>query len=168
MSVAKVIVDVPAQQTNKPFDYKIPTRLQHVLKQGMRVIVPFGPRKVQGFVIDIVSESEFPKLREIIEPMDIQPILNKELLQLSDWLTEQTLCYKISAFQVMLPPALKAKYEKKIRIKDRQMLHALPPSLQHYFAKQDTINWEDVLKSGELSSLSKASRRWYFRGFIYC
>ena len=155
MSVAKVIVDVPAQQTNKPFDYKIPTRLQHVLKQGMRVIVPFGPRKVQGFVIDIVSESEFPKLREIIEPMDIQPILNKELLQLSDWLTEQTLCYKISAFQVMLPPALKAKYEKKIRIKDRQMLHALPPSLQHYFAKQDTINWEDVLKSGELPHFQK-------------
>ncbi len=155
MSVAKVIVDVPAQQTNKPFDYKIPTRLQHVLKQGMRVIVPFGPRKVQGFVIDIVSESEFPKLREIIEPMDIQPILNKELLQLSDWLTEQTLCYKISAFQVMLPPALKAKYEKKIRIKDRQMLHALPPSLQHYFVKQDTINWEDVLKSGELSHFQK-------------
>ena len=155
MSVAKVIVDVPAQQTNKPFDYRIPTRLQHVLKQGMRVIVPFGPRKVQGFVIDIVSESEFPKLREIIEPMDIQPILNKELLQLSDWLTEQTLCYKISAFQVMLPPALKAKYEKKIRIKDRQMLHALPPSLQHYFAKQDTINWEDVLKSGELSHFQK-------------
>ena len=155
MSVAKVIVDVPAQQTNKPFDYRIPTRLQHVLRQGMRVIVPFGPRKVQGFVIDIVSESEFPKLREIIEPMDIQPILNKELLQLSDWLTEQTLCYKISAFQVMLPPALKAKYEKKIRIKDRQMLHALPPSLQHYFAKQDTINWEDVLKLGELSHFQK-------------
>ena len=51
--------------------------------------------------------------------MDIQPVLNKELLQLSDWLTEQTLCYKISAFQVMLPPALKAKYEKKIRLKDR-------------------------------------------------
>ena len=48
------------------------------------------------------------------------------------------------------------------------MLNTLPPSLQHYFAKQDTINWEDVLKSGELSSLSKASRRWYFRGFIYC
>ena len=155
MSVAKVIVDVPAQQTNKPFDYKIPTRLQHVLKQGMRVIVPFGPRKVQGFVIDIVSESEFPKLRDIIEPMDIQPILNKELLQLSDWLTEKTLCYKISAFQVMLPPALKAKYEKKIRIKDRQMIHALSPSLQHYFAKQDTIHWEDVLKSGELSHFQK-------------
>ena len=155
MSVAKVIVDVPAQQTNKPFDYKIPTRLHHVLQQGMRVIVPFGPRKVQGFVIDIVSESEFPKLREIIDLMDIQPILNKELLQLSDWLTDQTLCYKISAFQVMLPPALKAKYEKKIRIKDRQLLHTLPPSLHPFFVKQDTINWEDVLKSGELSHFQK-------------
>lgn len=155
MSVAKVIVDVPAQQTDRPFDYRIPESLQDVLKPGMRVIVPFGPRKVQGFVVDIVSKSQFPKLREISELMDIEPVLNEELLELSDWLTQQTLCYKISAFQVMLPPALKAKYEKKIRLKDRQLLTSLPESLQPYFYEQDTIRWEDVLKSGEISYFHK-------------
>ena len=45
MTVAKVIVDVPAQQTNRPFDYRIPAHYKHVIKQGMRVIVPFGPTK---------------------------------------------------------------------------------------------------------------------------
>ena len=49
----------------------------------MRVIVPFGPRKVQGFVIAIVEDSQFEKLKNIIEPMDIEPVLNEELLNLS-------------------------------------------------------------------------------------
>ncbi|WP_338469870.1 primosomal protein N' [Niallia sp. XMNu-256] len=155
MSVAKVIVDVPAQQTNKPFDYRIPASLINVIKPGMRVIVPFGPRKVQGFVVDIVTESQFPKLREIIELMDIEPILNEELLELADWLTDETLCYKISAFQVMLPPALKAKYEKKLQLKDRKKFPSLSKSIQPYFYEQDTIDWEDAANSGELSQFQK-------------
>jgi len=155
MAVAKVIVDVPAKQTNRPFDYGIPERLIHVLMPGMRVIVPFGPRKVQGFVIDIVTESQFPKLREIIELMDIEPVLNEELLLLSDWLTEKTLCYKISAFQVMLPPALKAKYEKKVRLINRSQLSMLSPVLQTLFSNGDVIKWEEVSNGNELSLLQR-------------
>ena len=155
MTVAKVIVDVPAKQTNRPFDYRIPNHLQQVIKQGMRVIVPFGPRKVQGFVIAIVEDSEFAKLRNIIEPMDIEPVLNEELLNLADWLTEQTLCYKISAFQVMLPPALKAKYEKKIRLKDCAKLKFLPEGIQDFFREKDMLKWEEVLETGQLPQFQK-------------
>ncbi|WP_338452004.1 primosomal protein N' [Niallia oryzisoli] len=155
MAVAKVIVDVPAKQTNRPFDYAIPERLKSVLMPGMRVIVPFGPRNIQGFVIDIVAESQFSKLREIIELMDIEPVLNEELLMLSDWLTEKTLCYKISAFQVMLPPALKAKYEKKVRLKNRSQLAMLSPVLQSLFSSDDVIKWEEVSKGNELSVIQK-------------
>jgi primosomal protein N' (replication factor Y) (superfamily II helicase) len=155
MTVAQVIVDVPAKQTDRPYDYRIPVHLQEVIKQGMRVIVPFGPRKVQGFVVGIVADSQFAKLRNIIEPMDIEPVLNEELLNLSDWLTEQTLCYKISAFQVMLPPALKAKYEKKIRLKDRAKLNVLPEGIQDFFRHKDLLKWEDVLETGHLSQFQK-------------
>ena len=155
MTVAQVIVDVQAKQTDRPYDYRIPVHLQEVIKQGMRVIVPFGPRKVQGFVIGIVADSQFAKLRNIIEPMDIEPVLNEELLNLSDWLTEQTLCYKISAFQVMLPPALKAKYEKKIRLKDRAKLNVLPEGIQDFFRDKDLLKWEEVLETGHLSQFQK-------------
>ena len=34
MTVAKVIVDVPAKQTNRPFDYRIPDKFKEVIKQG--------------------------------------------------------------------------------------------------------------------------------------
>ena len=120
----------------------------------MRVIVPFGPRKVQGFVIAIVADSGL-KLRKIIEPMDIEPVLNEELLNLADWLTEQTLCYKISAFQVMFPPALKAKYEKKIRLKDRAQLKRFTRKIQGFFHEKDTLKWDEVIETGHLSQFQK-------------
>lgn len=155
MSVAKVIVDVPAKQTNRPFDYAIPAELKDVIVPGMRVIVPFGPRKVQGFVLSVVAESEYKKLKKIIEPMDLEPVLNEELLELSDWLAEKTLCYKISAFQVMLPPALKAKYEKKIKRHEHISFSELPEELQRIFQKKDFLLWDEVLKDGNLSFIKK-------------
>ena len=64
MTVAKVIVDVPAKQTDRPFDYLIPEELEDVIQPGMRVIVPFGPRKVQGFVESIEESSSFKSLKK--------------------------------------------------------------------------------------------------------
>lgn len=155
MTIAKVIVDVPAKMTDKPFDYLIPESLQDCVVPGMRVVVPFGPRRVQGFVLAIETESSFDKLREIIEPMDIEPVLNKELLHLSDWLTEKTLCYKISAFQVMLPPALKAKYEKKIKLKDQSNIDELSEVIRPCFYEKEVLNWDEVLQTGHLAAFQK-------------
>lgn len=147
MKVASVIVDVPAKQTDRAFDYLIPAEWQDSIQPGMRVVVPFGPRNVQGFVIDIKAESEFQKLREIIEPMDLEPVLNQELLALGDWLTEETLCYKISAYQVMLPPALKAKYEKKVKLASGVKTTDLPSVLHPFFLKKDCLDWAEVLNN---------------------
>lgn len=153
--IAKVIVDVPAKQTDRAFDYLVPEALEDVIKPGVRVIVPFGPRKIQGFVIGFSDRSEFTGLKEIIEPMDLTPVLNEELLGLGDWLTEQTLSYKISAFQVMLPAALKAKYEKKIKL--RQSMDQLPEQLQFLFEKNDTILWNEA--EGYLAQLQKEATK---------
>lgn len=139
--IAKVIVDVPAKQTDRAFDYKIPEHLVEVIQPGIRVVVPFGPRKIQGFVVGVEERSEFDGLKEIIEPMDLTPVLNEELLRLGEWLTEHTLSYKISAFQVMLPPALKAKYEKKLKLVTS--LEYMPEELQPLFEHHKIINWND-------------------------
>lgn len=140
--IASVIVDVPAKQTDRPFDYRIPEHLEGVITPGMRVVVPFGPRKIQGFVISIQPSSEFEKLRDIIAPMDIVPVLNEELLQLGDWLSEETLCYRISAYQVMLPAALKAKYEKKVRVTTD--LNLLPQVLKKVFEKSHIVPFDSI------------------------
>ena len=43
---AKVIVDVPVIQVNRPFDYHVPENLQESIEVGMRVAVPFGGRSI--------------------------------------------------------------------------------------------------------------------------
>lgn len=157
--IASVIVDVPAKQTDRSFDYKIPESLNDVIKPGMRVVVPFGPRKIQGFVVSIKPQSDFKKLKEIIEPMDLYPVLTDELLELGDWLTDKTLSYKISAFQVMLPAALKAKYEKKLRIMPSVTPESLAAPLQAIFKNNDTYSWDEASNQGLLSILQKEANR---------
>ncbi|MGE7608535.1 primosomal protein N' [Peribacillus frigoritolerans] len=151
MDIASVIVDVPAKQTDREFDYRIPEKWNQVIKPGMRVIVPFGPRMVQGFVTGLKAKSDFAKLRFIKEPMDLEPILNDELLQLGDWLTKESMCFKISALQAMLPAAMKAKYEKVIKVVEDKK-GQLPPFIQKLFGKNDSISWKDVIE-GENASL---------------
>lgn len=159
MKIASVIVDVPAKQTDRAFDYLIPTEWLETIQPGMRVIVPFGPRKIQGFVTEIKADSEFKKLREIIEPMDLEPVLNRELLDLGNWLTINTLCFKIYAYQAMLPAALKAKYEKKVKLSTGVKLNQLPAQLQEVFKNQEAIQWDDALENGLVPILQREAAK---------
>lgn len=87
--IAKVIVDVPAKNVDFTFDYLIPERLAPIIQVGVRVIVPFGPRTIQGYVMEIVDEADpeldLNKLKEIKEIQDIKPELTPELVKLSEW-----------------------------------------------------------------------------------
>jgi primosomal protein N' (replication factor Y) len=159
MNIASVIVDVPTKQTDKAFDYLIPDQWIGTIQPGMRVIVPFGPRNIQGFVTSLKQESDIKKLREIIEPMDLKPVLNQELLQLADWLTEYMLCFKISAFQVMLPAALKAKYEKKVKLAPGLVVADLPEKIQVFFEKDGVVRWEDALTNGIVPTLQREAAK---------
>ena len=121
----------------------------------MRVIVPFGPRNIQGFVAELKTESEFKQLREIIEPMDLEPVLNQELLALGSWLTENTLCFKIFAFQAMLPAALKAKYEKNVKLSIRNRNKCTPVIIATFFRKGWKTELARCLRRMELYPMFK-------------
>ncbi len=146
MNIAKVIVDVPAKQTDRAFDYLIPEDFQGLISPGIRVVVPFGPRNVQGFVVGIDSKSDVKKLKPITQLLDVEPILNLELLQLGKWVSEQTLSFQISAFQAMLPAALKSKYEKEVMLKNHEKIVDLPPIIQTLFQKRRSFQWEEIEK----------------------
>lgn len=111
---ARVIVDVPAQQVNRPFDYVIPDVLEDSIQVGMRVVVPFGERAVQGFVVAITEESDFEgEFREIIRLMDMEAILSEEMLQLGQYMAQHVFAFLIQCYQTMLPTMLKSDYQKK-------------------------------------------------------
>ncbi|WP_373895972.1 primosomal protein N' [Virgibacillus natechei] len=140
MNIAKVIVDVPASSINQTFDYLIPEKFQDILINGMRVIVPFGPRKVMGFVVGKASESSFDKLKEITDVLDLIPALTPELLNLGHWIANQTLSLYITVLQAMLPQVLKAQYKKEIT---RLTEATLPNDLENLFAGREVIAYEE-------------------------
>ena len=115
MSFARVIVDVPSAQTNKPFTYSIPKNLEQSVVPGMRVVVPFGKRKLQGFVVGVDSsyEGDF-KVKDLESLIDGYPVLNQELLELASWLSRNIYSFEISIFDTILPNFFKAKYKKYI------------------------------------------------------
>lgn len=142
VKIAKVIVDVPATSINQTFDYLIPDKFQGILRTGMRVVIPFGPRKITGFVVAKTSESEFGQLKEIIDVLDLTPVLTPELLELGKWLANDTLCLYIVAFQAMLPQVLKAKYDKEIV---RLTSTELSMDLEKVFGTRRVIRYEEVV-----------------------
>lgn len=116
---AQVIVDVPTLQTNHPFTYQIPAKWSDDVKPGMRVVVPFGngDRQVQGFVVDVDQPFDYDgQLRPLISLMDLTPVVNPELLELSKWMAADTYSFWISCLYTMLPTALKGKTKRFLRV----------------------------------------------------
>ncbi|PPA72104.1 primosomal protein N' [Jeotgalibacillus proteolyticus] len=151
--IASIIVDVPAKQTDRPFDYKVPDHLQGVLREGMRVVVPFGPRKIQGFVVGFQEQSSFNGLKQIEEVLDIVPVLNDELLSLSKWLSNETLCFQISAMQAMLPAAMKSKYEKVFEALGDPS--RLPDPISGLLNREGRLTFQEAVGKGILGELQE-------------
>lgn len=140
--IAEVIVDVAAYPVDRPFDYLVPEQMQSLIECGSRVKVPFGPRNVLGFVVGLKEDTDVPieKIKEITKLIDIEPILTTEMLQLAKWLKNKTICFEIDALQVMLPSALRAKYEKMVTLQTD--IENLPIDLQEHFRKSGRVNYK--------------------------
>ena len=118
---ASVIIDNPSSATDYEFEYIVPEYAQAFIKVGCRVKVKFGTgeRLWMGYVIDLHKESLFDgDKKELVEVLDLEPLLNDEMLYLGSEISKKTLCSKISAYQVMLPKALKASHKTNIKIKE--------------------------------------------------
>lgn len=110
---AEVLIEYNSKKIDKSFTYKIPSKLIDILEIGMKVIVPFNNRYINGFVIKIINDVSLDyKIKEIIDIKDKKLKLDKEMLELGFYISEKTLCSKIQAFQTMLPSSLKIKYNK--------------------------------------------------------
>ncbi|MEB8096559.1 primosomal protein N' [Staphylococcus xylosus] len=152
--IAKVIVDIPSKSVDFTFDYIIPSRLQSMVQVGMRVIVPFGPRTIQGYVMQVTDKPDdnidIAKLKEIKEIQDIKPELTEELIQLTEWYNNYFVTKRISMLEVMLPSAIKAKYTKVFSIVD---VDAVPEELKVKFDKDGQYPYKEAQYNDDLGQI---------------
>lgn len=78
-----VAIPTPLRQM---FDY-LPPDNEANLQPGMRVQVPFGPRKLVGIIEAIKQESDHPreKLRKVSAVPDRAPLIPEDIMQLCRW-----------------------------------------------------------------------------------
>lgn len=110
---ADILVEITNKHVDKTFTYAIPREFQESISIGKRVCVPFGSKIIEGYVLNIKDETSI-ETKEIIEVLDEEPVLNKEMLDLGVFLQQKTLSTLSSCYAAMLPKALKAK--KKVQI----------------------------------------------------
>jgi len=110
---ADVLIEYNAKAIDQTFTYIIPDSLKDTIKVGMKVLVPFANRTINGFVTNIKDNYEDSfELKEISSIVDEYFCLNNELLEMGTYLQSKTLCTKIAAYQTMLPSSLKVKDQK--------------------------------------------------------
>ncbi len=103
-----VLVELSNKNIDRVFDYSVPDCFLDKIKLGIRVKVPFGKMELEGFVVEVKDSSDV-EIKDILDVIDDEAILNSELLELGKKMQEDTLATLISCYQIMLPKALKAK-----------------------------------------------------------
>src|SRR5437764_11546114 len=80
-----VSLPVPLDQ---PFTYSLPETLDHRVRTGSRVLVPFGARKLAGVVLRVHCERPPGALREVLRLLDEEPVFDADLMKLGRWIAE--------------------------------------------------------------------------------
>ena len=121
--IARVTVDAAV---NRLFDYLVPEPLRARMVPGTRVRVPFGPRTVTGYVVEVVADPAdlsdrtdqtdllgasilAPRpLKAVLSIMGEHPFLTEPLLKLLQWLAEYYCSPLESAIRIALPAPVRA------------------------------------------------------------
>ncbi len=112
--IARTVVDLAL---DRHFDYLIPDELQPRVSPGCRVTVPFGRRKSQGYVIEIVDGLHAPHLKPITDVLGDKALISEDLIRLARWMGRYYCAPVENAIRTVVPAAVrgrKAGFKKRL------------------------------------------------------
>lgn len=85
---ANVIVDISHEKLDKTFQYRVPECMRERLAEGMQVYLPFGTRKVKGYVVELTDKAEYDvaKLKDISGIVTDSVPIESQLIALAGWM----------------------------------------------------------------------------------
>ena len=99
-SAVGVALPVPVRRV---FTYRVPAELSGKLRRGARVNVPFGSRLMTGFVVDLAPADVPEELKNVHSLVDPEPLIGDDLLELTRWIADRSLCSWGEALRASLP-----------------------------------------------------------------
>lgn len=111
-----VILPLPLGNT---FTYSVPNEWTEKVSIGMRVVVPFGKKKMYTAIISLIHSNK-PILpyepKEIICFLETKPILRHPQLKFWQWISQYYQAFLGDVFQAAVPAGLKLESETQVRI----------------------------------------------------
>ncbi|WP_297569838.1 primosomal protein N' [uncultured Anaerovibrio sp.] len=106
MILADVYINIPIKSISRAYSYIIPDELAF-LDVGWRVIVPFGGRDIEGFVVSKkIASPDLPKnyqLKAVKGTLDDEPWFTKEVIEASTWIADFYLCSVGEIMRLFIP-----------------------------------------------------------------
>lgn len=117
MKFANVIIDQDAKALDREFVYVIPDDLPVSL--GERVVVPFGGRVLEGFVVDITDKTDYDisKIKSIIRTVDGFAVIKKEMLSLMHYMADNLHLKLASILRLFLPSEMRTGKVKELKVR---------------------------------------------------
>jgi primosomal protein N' (replication factor Y) len=84
-SYIEVAVAVPVYYT---FTYSVPEYLLPFVSAGKRVLVPFGRRRVTGYILGPSQDCEAAEIKHISDVLDEQPLFGSAMLSFFQWISD--------------------------------------------------------------------------------
>ncbi|WP_027717222.1 replication restart helicase PriA [Desulfovirgula thermocuniculi] len=103
---AEVVVSLALRRVDKVFYYNVPPHLEGKVKVGSRVMVPFGRRQVEGYVVGFGPAPAGTGLKDIADILDEGPLLTPHQLNLARWMAAYYLCPLAAAIRTIAWPLL--------------------------------------------------------------
>ena len=103
MNLVDVIFNI---NSNDEFTYQIPEEIKISPEPGQRVLAPFGNRALTGIITKVKSETNLKTVKEIIDILDNQPLINQEMMKLTAWMSDYYLSPPGQTVQTALPRGL--------------------------------------------------------------
>lgn len=116
MSTTFIEVAVPLPVIGT-FTYSVPDDLAGRVAVGMRVLVPFGRRKVTGFVV-AEGASQVDGVKDIVGVLDVAPVVDPPMIELSKWIADYYLASWGEVLRATLPPGINMESRRFLRATD--------------------------------------------------
>jgi primosomal protein N' (replication factor Y) len=107
---ASVVVNRPIHQA---LSYQVPTRLSRVIRPGQRIRVPLGRgnRLTTGYcvAVDVLPPEGLDprKLKEVAEVLDLEPLIDDRMLDLTRWMADYYACSWGQALDAAVPAGVR-------------------------------------------------------------
>ena len=106
--VARVAVAAAVYSIDRPYDYSVPAAWRETIREGHRVMVPFGAgnRKTEGIVLELQEEEASRQLKSIAHVFDDEVVLQPQQKALALWMCRRYFCTFFQAANALFPPGV--------------------------------------------------------------